>query len=72
MSETSADAAGLEPANHSVNGRTRYLLRHTSIFLDEQNLHPPITYSHNYMLNGAYGNRTRRLLLAKQASPHCD
>ena len=25
MSETSADAAGLEPANHSVNGRTRYL-----------------------------------------------
>ena len=36
------------------------------------NLYPPITYSHHYMLNGAYGNRTRRLLLAKQASPHCD
>lgn len=72
MSETSADAAGLEPANPSVNGRTRYLLRHTSIFLYGQNLHPPTTYSQSHMPNGAYGNRTRRLLLAKQASPHCD
>lgn len=72
MSETSADAAGLEPANPSVNGRTRYLLRHTSIFLYGQNLHPPTTYSQSHMPNGAYGNRTRHLLLAKQASPHCD
>lgn len=40
MSETSADAAGLEPANHSVNGRTRYLLRHTSIFLYGQKASP--------------------------------
>lgn len=51
MSETSADAAGLEPANPSVNGRTRYLLRHTSIFLYGQSLHPSITYSQNHMLN---------------------
>lgn len=51
MSGTSADAAGLEPANPSVNGRTRYLLRHTSIFLYGQSLHPSITYSQNHMLN---------------------
>ena len=51
MSGTSADAAGLEPANPSVNGRTRYLLRHTSIFLYGQNLHPPTTYSQSHMPN---------------------
>lgn len=73
MSGTSADAAGLEPANPSVNGRTRYLFApHINIFFMGKKLHPPIAYSHSHMLNGAYGNRTRHLLLAKQASPHCD
>lgn len=55
-----------------VNGQVLYLLSYAPIFLYGQSLHPSITYSEDYMSSGAYGNRTRRLLLAKQASPHCD
>lgn len=62
----------LNPQTLRLTAERATYLRHTSIFLNGRNLHPPITYSHSHMLNGAYGNRTRRLLLAKQASPHCD
>lgn len=55
-----------------VNGQALYLLSYTSIFLYGQNLHPSITYSQGHMLNGVYGDWTRHLLIAKQASPHCD
>ena len=73
MSGTSADAAGLEPANPSVNGRTRYLLRHTSIFLYGQNLHPPTTYSQGHMLNdtASYARVYQHDVRAKQAKA-CD
>lgn len=55
-----------------VNGQALYLAELRANISLRAKTYPPITYSQNHMLNGAYGNRTRRLLLAKQASPHCD
>ena len=72
MSVTSADTVGLEPTTPWLTAKRSTLLSYAPIFLNGQNLHPQITYSQGHMLNGAYGDWTRHLLLAKQASPHCD
>lgn len=72
MSGTSADTVGLEPTTPWLTAKRSTLLSYAPIFLNGQNLHPQITYSQGHMLNGAYGDWTRHLLLAKQASPHCD
>mgnify|MGYP007054964786 CR=1 FL=1 len=62
----------LNPQTLRLTAERATYLRHAPIFLNGQNLHPQITYSQGHMLNGAYGDWTRHLLLAKQASPHCD
>ena len=69
---TSAGTVGLVPTTPWLTAKRSNLLSYAPIFLYGQKTYPPITYSQNHMLNGAYGNRTRRLLLAKQASPQCD